>query len=234
MAIVLAGIDGTKDGWAMAKGTIINNRMTDISVEFIRAINLSSIKDLMVIAIDIPIGLAEQTQRGGRLAEQQARKLLNGRKSSIFSTPCRPCIEANTYKEALAISRASGPEKIGLSIQSYHILPKIKETDALLQEHKYLRNRIYECHPELSFQEMKGQNTPLNSKHQKNGRKERQDLLAKLDFQPKNWHRKIPITDQLDAMACLWSANRLYFGHARQVPETPPRDGTGLIMAIHW
>jgi predicted RNase H-like nuclease len=43
---------------------------------------------------------------------------------------------------------------LGLSVQAYHLIPRIRELDALLTPD--LQARVWESHPELSFRAMTG------------------------------------------------------------------------------
>jgi predicted RNase H-like nuclease len=60
-------------------------------------------RPLAAIAIDIPIGLADC---GTRQADLLARTAAGRRWASVFVTPVRTAVQADTYAEALAVSRA--------------------------------------------------------------------------------------------------------------------------------
>ena len=233
MTCTIRGIDGVRGGWIFATASVIEGKISQIILEFQSALKHSELSEMDIIGIDMPIGLPAQTRRGGREAEKSARKHLPGRASSIFSTPCRACLTASSYPEALSISRSSGPDHLGLSKQSYNILPKIKSLDDLLQTNPSLQNRVYECHPELSFAFM-APCTSFESKHSVNGRNQRLQSLKDNGIVPEHWLQKYPIVDQIDALACLWSAHRVLNGTAQMVPNPPPKDETGLRMAISW
>ncbi|MGC6509642.1 MAG: DUF429 domain-containing protein [Myxococcota bacterium] len=229
----IRGIDGVKGGWIFATGSVFGDKISNIRLSFHSSLNEVELTEIDLIGIDMPIGLPVQTNKGGRTAERMARKHLPGRASSIFSTPCRSCLSAKSYQDALAISRASGPDKLGLSKQSYNILPKIKSLDDLLQKNHHLRSKIYECHPELAFTVM-SPSMAFETKHSTNGRAQRIKSLESLQVIPEQWLKRYPIIDQLDALACLWSAHRILSGTAMMVPNPPPSDETGLRMAISW
>ena len=233
MTITLCGIDGVKGGWISATASLDAEKITGIQLSFHPTLLSPFFQKIQLAAIDMPIGLPKQTRKGGRLAEKQARPFLKKRASSLFSTPCRSTLSAQSYAEALSLSRASGPDGLGLSIQSYNILPKIKVLDALLQEDIPLRERIYESHPELAFSAMHPQ-TEFQSKYSSIGRSQRMAALRSQDCMPNKWLEKYPMEDQLDALACLWSARRIHLGLATMVPNPPPYDETGLRMAICW
>ena len=233
MTGTIRGIDGVKGGWIFATACVIEGKIGQIDLRFQSTLIHSDLSEIDIIGIDMPIGLPTQTRKGGREAEKKARKYLPGRASSIFSTPCRGCLTASSYPEALAISRSSGPDHLGLSKQSFNILPKIKSLDDLLQRNPSLQERIYECHPELAFAFM-APDMSFESKHSANGRNQRLITLEKIGIVPEHWLQKYPIIDQIDAIACLWSAHRILSGIAQMVPNPPPKDETGLRMAISW
>ena len=78
-----------------------------------------------MVGIDIPIGLPDDRVR---LTDRLARhRLPAGRKSSVFPTPSRAAVEHRTHPEASAANReALG---VGLSVQAFHLVPKILDVD---------------------------------------------------------------------------------------------------------
>lgn len=230
----MAGVDGTPGGWA-----VVISRQEHLSIY-----KVGSLKDLIdrepslqIIAVDVPIGLLDQYQTGGRECDRAARKFLGpGRASSVFPPPVRPVLAATSWTDACERSRNSGPNGRAISKQCFGILPKIKEVDDLLQAHPSVRSIIREVHPEVSFFELLGRKT----KHAKSkllGRDERRSALrtAFPDFaETEDAGRKlrIPIEDILDAAVACWSAIRLAESEGRSLPQVPRRDATGLPMAI--
>jgi predicted RNase H-like nuclease len=75
----VAGVDGTPCGWAMV--------IEDAAGPVIRKVSaLSDIlhrDDFEVVAIDVPIGLLDAYEIGGRACDRTARKLLGRRRGSI-------------------------------------------------------------------------------------------------------------------------------------------------------
>src|SRR5581483_1101280 len=113
-----------------------------------------------VIAIDIPIGLLDSPQIGGRECDREARRLLkHPRASSVFSPPIRKILPARQFSRAL-----------GISIQAFGILPKIREVDEQMRPE--LQGRVHEAHPELSFYHLAGRAMQYNKKTPE-GREER-------------------------------------------------------------
>ena len=95
---------------------------------------------LDIVAVDIPIGLNEGYEAGGRFCDRQARKCLRGRASSVFPAPVRPVLAASSREEACTLSRASAPHGKAISKQTFAILPKIREVDELLRRRPELRD----------------------------------------------------------------------------------------------
>ena len=95
------------------------------------------------VAIDIPIGLPVATPRE---ADLRARDFLGARRNSIFLTPVREAIEAQTH--ALATQAASARTGVGISQQAYALGRKILEVERWLPSSP---SPVYEVHPEVSF-----------------------------------------------------------------------------------
>lgn len=230
----VAGADGCPAGWAVV--------LFGVTTRAVRRRLLPSFADVLalperpvVLGIDMVIGLPDQAERGGRACDRAARRLLGRRASSVFSPPARPALDATSYEDALARNRAHSPDGIGLSIQAYHLLPKIREVDALLTPAR--QDRVIEVHPELSFLAMNGGDaTP--SKHTPEGRAIRERLLAATIFPDIASAVEAAATsgakadDWLDAHAVCWTARRKHDGVAVRLPEDPPTDARGLCMEI--
>lgn len=130
----VAGVDGAPGGWA---AVIIEADRTRIRK--VRALS-DIVVGLDVVAVDVPIGLCDTYQTGGRACDRRARMLLQNRRSSVFPAPVRSVLAASSWEDACALSRASAPGGKAISKQTYFILHKIKEVD------EFLRAR-----PELDF-----------------------------------------------------------------------------------
>ena len=223
---MIVGADGSSSGWVVAA----KNRCGKIVIKEVGSIQaIFEHWDVQTLAIDMIIGIPEQTQRGGRRAEREARKLLSPRGAVVFSTPCRAAVYASDYVQALELSRQSSPQNIGLSKQSYNITPKIRELDLFLRKHSKQRDCIFEVHPELSFWEM-NKREQIPTKHSPEGRKKRMELLEEQGLLQQ---RSVSI-DEMDALACLYSAIRIQSNQADCVPLEPVQDAFGLSMQICW
>lgn len=175
---------------------------------------------LPLTAIDIPIGLPEV---GPRDCDRQARVLLGVRRGSVFPAPLRPVLQARSYGEANALCRRM--QGRGLPLQSFHLLAKIRQVDALLQHTIALRPWLLEAHPELSFRDWNG-GTPMG--HPKStavGRSERLALVERLfPGHFGRWRAELPRRwvaddDLLDAFALLRVALRRAWGQAQWVGD---------------
>jgi predicted RNase H-like nuclease len=184
---------------------------------------------LSLLAVDMPIGFVD-VPRPPRACEAEARKLLPGKASSVFPTPCRPALVATTHAEANAISRALG---IGINQQTFHLFPKMREVDALLRGSARLRRIVYEAHPELAFARMNGGKPVLSKKRQPDGCAERRKLLARHGF--KTRIDRLPGAardDILDAIAVCRTATLIAAGSATRLGPAKLHDSCGLPMNI--
>lgn len=235
---MVAGVDGIADGWlAVLMQPVDQQHNTRCEVRRVGKLRdlIDTVPALSVIAIDIPIGLADVYERGGRSCDRLARSLLSVRRSSVFPTPIRGTLAAATWEEACVISRGSANTGMGLSKQAFGILPKIREIDELLQDHQELRSRIYEVHPELCFRRLAG--APMrHPKKSAEGRAERHLLLENVfdlsAIEASGAAVRAPTVDLLDAAVACWTAARLYNGTAISHPDHAPLDSTGLPMVM--
>lgn len=164
------------------------------------------------VAVDMPIGLPGPGQL--RDCERAARRRLGPRRHSIFPTPPREFLEARAFSEVR-----------GMSLQSFYLLPKIRELDRWISPE--LQLRVFEAHPELVFQRLAG--LPLeHSKKTAAGRALRESLLGMEHTAPSWPLRLVQRDDVLDALALLRCA---------QEPGVPlgsdQRDERGLRMELY-
>lgn len=229
---LLAGIDGCKGGWVCALRLAGSRHVAILLLECIDDIGRLTPRPAMT-AVDMPIGLLDVARKGGRECERAARALLKGKTSSVFTVPCRATLPAKTYPEALRLSLASSPDRIGLSKQAFHLLAKLRELDRYITPAR--QKRIVEAHPELAFARLNGGIPALTPKREPEGRAARQKLLRRagiaLDgvygFLPR--HVAAP-DDILDAIALTLTAERVLTGEATRLGKG--RDAHGLKMEI--
>ena len=225
----LFGVDGCRGGWIAA------TRLKDGDLHVRRIAALTDLGAAQVIAIDIPIGLADT---GNRECDVIARTRLGARRSSVFAAPLRPMLAAASHGEACTIGRnAPGNHGKAIALQAWNIVPKIREIDTLLRECPELRSVVHEVHPELIFNEL-SRGAPLPKKKLLDGRQARLALLAVAlneTVHETMAHRRALACapdDIVDAIAALWTAERIFRGEATCIPPRPPFDRVGLAMRM--
>ena len=219
----IAGIDGCRAGWvaAVRDGDAIETRVVATDEELI-----ALFAQCAVVAIDIPIGLAE---RGARACDVHARRFVGNRGSSVFPAPLRAFIQLHDYAEVNRLSREI--QKRGVSKQAFMIYPKVAQIDRVLQRHHELRTRVYEIHPEVTFT-MWNDGAPIAaSKHTRDGIDARRALAMNHFGEVPTSPRGAREDDLLDAMAALWTAERIAAGRAQELGDAHV-DVTGLPMRI--
>jgi predicted RNase H-like nuclease len=232
----IAGVDGCRAGWV----AVLKNMDTgaDHPPRVVRQFSelLVCPENPRVIMVDIPIGLLDEAQQGGRQCDRECRALLKQRACCVFSAPVRGCLAATTYEEAAKISRESPSAQIAISRQAYGIIPKIREVDECMTPNS--QGRVFEAHPELSFAEMNNGIPVYSKKTKAPGKAARRKILMERGFPdiPDRLNgflrREVAEDDILDAYAMLWTAERKYRGQAVRVPDSPLNDAKGLRMEI--
>ena len=194
----------------------------------------------------MPMGFLEQAEPGGRACEREARKLLKGKTSSVFAVPVRAVLASPSYAHALAVNRASSDHRLGLSKQAWHLVPKMRELDALLDSRPPLRKRVFEAHPELAFTRLNKGAPVMASKKTEEGRRLRLNLLAFAGFEQSKarWaeHRSahklrradVADDDAYDALAVCVTARRIAEHNDVVLPTKPVRDSRGIEMAVRY
>jgi threonine dehydratase len=239
--VQIAGVDGYKGGrWIAVTASVEGFGTAEVKPFESTAELISKLGPRTLIAIDVPIGLPDRTIGGGREPDWLARAFLGTRRPSVFPVPSRRAVHAQGYAQVCAIARATSNPPKAPSIQLYHILPRILEIDRMLRQDPALCERVFEVHPEVSFQVMNSCE-PLPPKKTKSrinplGTECRKDLLAREGFSPSFLSQEPPHgaarDDFFDACACAWSAKRILLGKARVFPCHPPVDEEGLEQAI--
>lgn len=233
MTDIIAGADGCRAGWVVVREVLPESALSWQVVPSLQAL-FDQPDAPRVLALDIPIGLP---MAGSRDCDLEARRLLGaGRGSSVFPAPIRPILAATSHSEASdARYRAEGKR---ISIQSWGIVPKIREVDAFLRGRPPYQERVREVHPEVCFYFMAGGRPMAAAKKKREGREERTALLragfgAAVDTALGELKRLgCAADDLLDAFAGLWTARRIHRGAAVTLPSAPPRDEHGLRMEM--
>jgi predicted RNase H-like nuclease len=212
------GIDGCFSGWLIAS----RDGVTVIGANELASF-ISDTDDRALIGVDMPIGLPVDRPRA---CDGIARQFLRGRASTVFPAPARACLDATDHADADRRSRAAVGR--GLPIQAYHLLPKIRELDAIVTP--AAEHRIVEVHPECAFARLHGDRVVTAPKRTAEGAGLRRALLAEhfdLPAVPKGAR----LDDLLDAYAVLWSAERMQRGEHVTFGDGE-RDERGLLMRI--
>ncbi|PRX00863.1 UNVERIFIED_ORG: putative RNase H-like nuclease [Actinomadura viridilutea] len=190
---------------------------------------------LDVIAVDIPIGLADA---GPRQADVLAREAAGRRWQSVFLTPVRSALEAGDHAAATRKSRRI--TGTGVSAQAYALRSRILEVDRWVHR---AGTRVVEVHPEVCFAEMaassggalSGEALPAGKKSWA-GMRQRAALLARQGIVlASDFGRAGALAgadDVLDAAAAAWTARRVARGEARSLPDPPQVFSDGLPCAI--
>jgi predicted RNase H-like nuclease len=231
---VLVGVDGCRAGW-LAITVDDDTWRADL---FPTVGDLwNALYDASLILIDMPIGLPSE-DIPIRECDYVARKLLSPfRHSSVFPPPTRAAIKAETYPQACAINqRLTGSR---FTVQTWNIVPKIREIDALMLAEVAARSRIRESHPEVAFWMLAGGRPMWYPKRKKVGRAERLASLRavfppadavferiKADFP----RRDVAPDDIIDALALVVMAAGE--GPLLSIPVMPEFDDRGLPMEI--
>ena len=224
--MIVAGADGCRTGWVVCRRDLSGT----LDIRVVKAL-ADACEGLSILAVDMPIGFTD-TPRPGRACEAQARALMPGKASSVFPTPCRPALACTTHAEANTASRRLG---LGLTRQTFHLFPKMREVDGLLRGSARLRRVVYEAHPELAFTRMNGDTPVLSKKRQADGFTERLDLLATHGFKWKPQTVSGAARDDvLDAMAVCRTATLIAAGTAIRLGPKRLRDRYGLPMNIWY
>ena len=149
------GIDGCRSGWLVAAADAALSSIRFQLVDDLGTLIERAERRGALIAIDMPIGLADD---GPRACDLEARRMLGRpRGSSVFAPPCRSALAGTTYGRACVLSRrALG---VALSMQCFNIMAKIREVDALLTPAR--QRFVREAHPELVFALLSGRSHGL-------------------------------------------------------------------------
>ncbi|MGD9530415.1 DUF429 domain-containing protein [Pseudonocardia sp.] len=177
------------------------------------------------VGIDIPLGFPAGPER--RACEVRARELLGADRSSVFFTPPRAVLEAGGYAEACAVARRLTGRAI--SLQTFHIAPKIREWEALERP-----AHVVEVHPELSLRRL-APAVAFARKKSVRGAGQRIAALARW-VDPATALADLPdgarLDDVLDALAAAWSAARLALGCAEVLGHEDDDRGRPMRIVV--
>lgn len=223
--MIAVGLDGFRKGWVAVR---IDGATRELCF-------LGAISELPAIkfdraGIDMPIGLPEH---GDRSCDLEARALLRPHASRVFTGARRGLWDFPSHAAANRALKRRGEK--GVSIQLWHLGPKILEVDLFMTSGR--QAKIREAHPELVFLRL-NDGKPLASKKTEEGLALRVKLLRREGFA--NIKRWIEVErlgtgakadDILDACAVAVAARD--FDQGNVLPRGRARkDAKGLKMQI--
>jgi predicted RNase H-like nuclease len=222
---VIAGVTPCASGWLVASAKLHGTTFAPEEPRIIKTFGevLDQRPTFAVIALNAPVGYADESDESGRACDREARLLLGPRGSAIRSAPIREIL-----KEGQLLS-GKGLDAITLSL-----LPRYREVAAEMAP--YRQRTVFEVHSELSFFQLNG-DVPLEfSKQTEDGRQERKTLLENripgvdriLEAELEN----VPYSHLLDVGAFIWTARRIFARIGMRVPADPEWDDEGLRMEI--
>lgn len=175
-----------------------------------------------LLVLNAPVGYRGHPNDEPRTCDVEARHLLGVRGAAVHNAPSRPVLTGMmTWREG------------GLDAVTATLLPRYRE---VASEMSPFRQRVvYEGNPELSFYQLNRDAALRRSKRLVAGRDERYDVLnAHLPGGIAGFLSDPPAgvapRHQLDALALLWSARRVWGHGARRIPREPEWDSEGLRM----
>ncbi len=237
------GVDGCRAGWVAVGVPVDVEHVRSSGGQAVVVLVAESFGEIrrwcdgigaLAIGVDMPIGLPAD---GARESDGLARRLLGPRRSSFFPTPAHAVLTADSWDEALALSReASGK---GISKQAFNLLPKVRQVRAAVEPND--QPRFSEVHPETSFAvmaEAQG-DVPLPPKKTPEGKRLRRELLAanlgEEILQAITEHDRrsgVALDDVFDAAAAAWTASRMVMGTAQVLGAGVDPDGFALTVTV--
>ena len=227
--MIVAGADISKGKWAVVV-------LTD--GRFLHAFRLPALADILelrpeivMLAVDIPIGLVTGNDDWPRQADLAAKKLLGSTAAAVFFAPPRPVLDCDDYNQANRLHRKL--TGVGMSQQTWGLKAGTLEAEGLAESD----DRVIEAHPEVSFLKMVG-NPLLGSKRTWNGQMQRRSLLAEqgviIPDVLEGAAGKLPPDDLLDAAAAAWTAHRFEIGRAESLGAPTPDGKPNLHAGRIW
>ena len=221
---VIASVTPCPPGWlvqaAKVQGATFAPERPRVYPTFLEILDERPAFELLIV--NAPVGYRDAPGDPPRQCDAEARRLLGVRGAAIHNAPPRPVLEgAMTWQEG------------GLDAITATLLPRYREV--ALEMSPFRQRVVFEGNPELSFYQLNRDTSMRRSKRLAEGRDERVDVLdTHVPGGIENALRDPPdgvgLRHQLDAMALLWTARRV-FGHgARRIPREPEWDSTGLRM----
>jgi predicted RNase H-like nuclease len=239
---MLAGVDGCRNGWIVAFGRSWPCHES-VKIEFCPDFKsvLEATQTCEVVAVDTPIGLPDGSEL--RECDLDAQKALGAKRSSVFLTPPRSCVEADSPQEFQSMHRAIMGKGAGLPV--WGIVPKMLDVNRILENRissdPTLQDRIIEFHPELTWQRLAGA-FKLFPKRSTEGALQRLSLIEQVS---RGWlpsfTQKIPgnpaLDDVLDSVVGI-SAAQCFLHRRERIQRHPTSEAKlnskGLRMEIWY
>jgi predicted RNase H-like nuclease len=222
---VVAGVTPCASGWLVGSAKLHGTTFAPEEPRVIKTFGevLDQRPTFAVIALNAPIGYADESNEGGRACDREARQLLGRRGSAIHTAPYRTALKDDAE---IAADR--------LDAITMTLLPRYREVAAEMAP--YRQRTVFEVHSELSFYQLNG-DVPLQfSKQSEKGQQERRTLLEKripgVDRVLEAELENVPYSHLLDVGAFIWTARRIFARIGMRVPADPEWDEEGLRMEI--
>jgi len=232
--MIHVGVDGCPCGWYAVRrtpGTTTGQLYS--SLEELWADN----NDAERILIDILIGLPNRndSNHARRSCDIEAREQVGPRRTSVFFTPIRAVLDAES--QPAASERSKDLTGRGVSKQAFYLLKKMREMDQLFDSSPDVLETILESHPELCFVKF-NDDEPLESKKKtEQGRNERLEIISRLFGDARGFYgelreaylvREVGHDDIIDAMVLAAAAA----GETATLPAEPELDAEGRPMQM--
>lgn len=224
----VAGVDGVPDGWVVCvlHGAGSAGVTVSWSVERDAAAVLARTRGCDAVGLDIPIGLPSGAAR--RACDRETAARLGRARSSVFPAPPREVLAATSYPAACAVAREVTGKAV--SLQAFHIGPKIRQWDAL----DAVPETVVEAHPELSLRTL-APDVEFAGKKTARGAGQRVSALARW-VDPALALADLPVRtrldDVLDALAVSWSAARWLRGDAETLGGETDARGRPMRVVV--
>jgi predicted RNase H-like nuclease len=221
---VIASVTPCPPGWlvqaAKIQGATFAPERPQVYGTFLEILDERPTYELLLV--NAPVGYRDHPSDPPRHCDAEARHLLGSRGAAIHNAPTRPVLLGTI-----------GWRDGGLDAVTATLLPRFREVAAEMSP--FRQRVVYEGNPELSFFQLNRDTSMRRSKRLAEGRDERFDLLddhvpGGIDTALDDLPHGVATRHQLDALALLWSARRVWGHGARRIPREPEWDSDGLRM----
>ena len=222
---IVAGVTPCAPGWLVASAKLHGSTFAPEAPRVLGKFTevLDERPTFAVIALNAPVGYAEESQLGGRTCDRMARALLGRRGSTVHNAPTRASLQDDVVDV---------DDRLDAITQV--LLRRYREVAAEMAP--YRQRTVFEVHPELSFYQINADEPLRWSKKSEAGRAERGEILrhrvpgiervleAEID--------EVPETHLIDSAALLSPARRIFARAGTRIPKDPEWDEQGLRMEL--